>query len=405
MNNLMKPIFYRALVLVGIVITLFAWPAKAGLSLQENHLSSQGQQPASSNYILLRSTTGSSHGKHQSSNFHLLGSSGQPSPTGQMTSTTYQVASGFWSKYFDPLPQVVSITRIDPNPTSKKQVGYSVRFSESVIGVDAEDFTLTAVSGSITNFSVTSVDPNTKTNPELATATYTVTIETGDYNGVLRLDLLNDGSIQDSSGNQLVGGYVSGQTYAVEKLYRSTLRSQAKYDGWVLESSEFSGVGHTTNDSGKVLRLGDDEQDKQFCAILSFGTGGIPDNAVITKVILKVKRVGVTGTDPMTTHNGLVVDIKKGKFYTRPTLQVQDFQARAAKYKIGKFSTTLYSGWYKAVLYKGAYTYINKKGRTQFRLRFLLDDNDDNSADILKLYSGNAVLANRPKLIVKYYVP
>jgi len=38
-------------------------------------------------------------------------------------------------------------------------------------------------------------------------------------------------------------------------------------------------------------------------------------------------------------------------------------------------------------------------------LRFTLEDNDDNVADILKLYSGNAIQANRPKLVVRHYVP
>jgi len=72
-------------------------------------------------------------------------------------------------------------------------------------------------------------------------------------------------------------------------------------------------------------------------------------------------------------------------------VQINQIQAKANKYKV--------------VLYKGAYAYINKKGRTQLRLRFLLDDDNDNYADILKLYSGNAILTNRPQLIVEYYVP
>jgi len=185
-----------------------------------------------------------------------------------------------------------------------------------------------------------------------------------------------------------------------------TFKSQPKYDGWVLESSEFSGKGGTRNNLGKVLLLGDNAQDKQYRAILSFGTAGIPDNAVITKVILKVKKAGVAGTNPMRTHNGLVVDIKKGKFYTLPALQINDFQAKPGKFRVGKFPKKLFPGnWYRAVLYTGAYDYINVKGRTQLRLRFLLDDNDDNSADILKLFSGNAILAYRPKLIINYYVP
>ena len=99
------------------------------------------------------------------------------------------------------------------------------------------------------------------------------------------------------------------------------------------------------------------------------------------------------------------MDIKKYKFNTSPKLQFPDFQAKANMYKAGKFPNKLYSGWYRSVLYKGAYPYINLTGRTQLRLRFLLDDNDNNIADILKLYSGDAVLADRPKLIVKYYVP
>jgi len=187
---------------------------------------------------------------------------------------------------------------------------------------------------------------------------------------------------------------------------RVTFRSQPKYDGWVLESNETSGIGGTENHLSKVLNVGDNAQDKQFRTILSFGTAKLPDNAVVTKVILKVRKAGVVGTDPMTTHNGLVVDIKKGKFYTLPALQINDFQAKPGKFKVGKFPNKLFPGtWYRAVLYSGAYDFINLKGRTQLRLRFQLDDNDDNSADFLKLFSGNAVLANRPQLIVIYYIP
>jgi hypothetical protein len=42
---------------------------------------------------------------------------------------------------------------------------------------------------------------------------------------------------------------------------------------------------------------------------------------------------------------------------------------------------------------------------TQIRLRFKLDDNNNNVANFLSLYSGNAGAANRPQLIVEYYVP
>ncbi|MGC8855185.1 MAG: hypothetical protein ACP5QU_00115 [Anaerolineae bacterium] len=52
-----------------------------------------------------------------------------------------------------------------------------------------------------------------------------------------------------------------------------------------------------------------------------------------------------------------------------------------------------------------AFSFLNKTGLTQFRLRFTKDDNDDRSADYLKFFSGNAALAYRPVLIIEYYVP
>ena len=52
-----------------------------------------------------------------------------------------------------------------------------------------------------------------------------------------------------------------------------------------------------------------------------------------------------------------------------------------------------------------SYALINLTGHTQFRLRFNLDDNDDLGADYLSFYSGNAAEADRPELIVTYYVP
>ena len=183
-----------------------------------------------------------------------------------------------------------------------------------------------------------------------------------------------------------------------------TFKSQPKYDGWVLESSENSGIGGRKNARSKILKIGDDPYNKQYRIILSFGTSTIPDNAVISKVILMVKKAGEIGTNPMNTHNDLVVDIKKGSFFTRPALQINDFQASPGMFEVGKFSSTLNSNWYSADINSEAYVYINKTGLTQLRLRFTLDDNNS-AADILKLFSGNSIKANRPKLIVEYFLP
>ncbi len=202
-----------------------------------------------------------------------------------------------------------------------------------------------------------------------------------------------------NSPNESKGPHAAGTPQQTKTI---RLKSQAKYDGWLLESSEFSGIGGKKNVRSKVLNVGDNLQNKQFRAILSFNTAGIPDNAVINKAILKIKKAGVIGTNPMETHGGLYVDIKMEKFYTKPALQINDFQADPDVFEVGVFPNSLYSGWYKSALNSDAFPFINKVGITQLRLSFLLDDNNDNVANILKLFSGNAIKTKRPILIVEY---
>jgi uroporphyrinogen-III synthase len=53
-----------------------------------------------------------------------------------------------------------------------------------------------------------------------------------------------------------------------------------------------------------------------------------------------------------------------------------------------------------------AFPSINRIGQTQLRLRFQLDDNDNNVADYLAFYSSNTTTAAfRPTLQILYYVP
>ncbi|MCE7918227.1 MAG: hypothetical protein DPW21_07195 [Anaerolineae bacterium] len=187
----------------------------------------------------------------------------------------------------------------------------------------------------------------------------------------------------------------------------ATFRSAGAQDGWVLESSETSNKGGTLNSAATTFRLGDDAARKQYRAILSFNTSGLPDNAVITKVTLKIKRQGVTGGgNPVNTFQGFMADVKKGMFGTS-ALQAADFQTAANK-TVDPLKPTPNGGWYTLNL-TGAKAFINKLasngGLTQIRLRFKLDDNNNAVANYLSLFSGNAPLASRPQLIVEYYVP
>ena len=192
----------------------------------------------------------------------------------------------------------------------------------------------------------------------------------------------------------------------VDPTQTRSCRSTGSQDGWVLESSETSNAGGAMDSAATVFHLGDDAQDRQYRAILSFDTIVLPDDAVITKVTLKIKKQGLAGGNPFSTHQGLLVDIKKPYFGTVLALAAHDFQATANKLAVGTFGTTASSGWYSVTLLNAAYPYINRTGTTQFRLRFKLDDDNDNTADYMKFFSGNyGTATDRPVLVIQYYVP
>ncbi len=182
--------------------------------------------------------------------------------------------------------------------------------------------------------------------------------------------------------------------------------SNGAQDGWILESAENSGAGGTFDNAATVFNLGDDGADKQYRAILSFNTSALPDNAVITRVTLKIKFQGLTGANPFGTHGSLMFDMRKGLFNGNAALEAGDFQAAASKDDAGNIPNTPVNGWYVRTFTNTLFSYISKTGVTQFRLRFATDDNDDLGADFLKFYSGNYGTASaRPTLVIEYYVP
>lgn len=186
---------------------------------------------------------------------------------------------------------------------------------------------------------------------------------------------------------------------------KKTLKSQGRYDGWVLESAENSNMGGALNATNAVFKLGDDASDRQYRAILSFDTSSLPDAAVITKATLRMRKRGTIGTNPFVTHGKLLVDIRKGAFGRNRALTISDFQAAANKNAIGNIPNAPANGWYTAVWSSSVSAYINKTGVTQFRLRFQNGDNDDSGADTMQFYSGNAgTVSYHPMLIIEYSV-
>ncbi len=301
-------------------------------------------------------------------------------------------------------PHVYSIKRVDANPTSSDVFHFQVYFSEPVTGVDATDFTL-ATTGDITGETVSAVSGSGLSY--IVTATIT-----GGY-GDLQLNLVDDNTIQDNLNNPLGGAgmgdgnFTTGEYYTRVFTILLTTTPQSNYDGWILESTETSGVGGTLNKIASTVRVGDNAANKQYRAILSFNTPALPIGAEILSVTLRFKYAGNTGTLPFgVTHGNLFADIRKGAFRGNNLLQPGDFNGSASKTKALIYTSAKVDNWYSKSLNPLDFKHVNFGGATQFRLRFSKDDNNDFGADFLKIFSGNALLeADRPQLVIEYYMP
>jgi len=177
--------------------------------------------------------------------------------------------------------------------------------------------------------------------------------------------------------------------------------SQGTEDGWILESTSASGVGGSMNSRASTLRIGDDAADKQYRSILSFDTSALPDNAVITRVTLNIRPTFSVG-NLISLFQGMMVDITEGTF-GNPALELADFDTPPNYGTVADIHPPLVKGWYVIDLSDGD-SGFNFSGLTQLRLRFQLE-NYGVGANILSMYSGNASAAQRPKLIIQYYVP
>jgi CSLREA domain-containing protein len=193
---------------------------------------------------------------------------------------------------------------------------------------------------------------------------------------------------------------------AYESNPSASFRTAGAQDGWVLETSENSNLGGTVNAAQVTFNLGDNAGNRQYRSILHFNTAALPDNAVIVKAVLRIRRHDAIGTNPFTTHGKIVVDIRKGAFSNNPLLQATDFQTPANRPGVGLIANNPTSaGLYSVNLKAAAFPFIHLSGTTQFRLRFQADDDNDAVADFLRFYSGNAISANQPVLVISYYVP
>ena len=85
-------------------------------------------------------------------------------------------------------------------------------------------------------------------------------------------------------------------------------------------------------------------------------------------------------------------------------LLAPDFEAAADGVQVGSLSNPANDGdWSSGAIAVSGLEFVNKSGRTQFRVYFAVHDNGDGKADYMGWYSGeNAAPANRPVLEVLY---
>ncbi|MGC1375771.1 MAG: hypothetical protein WA821_06100, partial [Anaerolineales bacterium] len=210
---------------------------------------------------------------------------------------------------------------------------------------------------------------------------------------------------QDEQGELYILDY-GGQLIRIAQapIVTATFNSSPSLDGYIIETSETSGLGGTINATSPLLAVGDTAANQQIRAILSFYTGSLPDNAVITSARLRIRKQSITGGDPFASLGSLLADVGTPVFSGNAVLQSSDFQALAGYNSGARFSNLPVADWYSAVLTPLSFSKISLTGNTQFRLRFTLGDNNNRASDRINFLSGNAV-ADKPQLIISYYVP
>ena len=207
---------------------------------------------------------------------------------------------------------------------------------------------------------------------------------------------------QDGSSNYF---YVDQVEFSQDFIpQQDTFTSIGSEDGYIRESSETSNVGGSNNSTNTNNYVGDNYTRIQYKIVLSFDTSSLPDGAVITAATLKQRR-GTYYGDPSVLGD-MLVDIKNGTFGSS-SIENSDFEAAASATSVATMSYPSSNGdWSTGSLNSSGKSNINKTGRTQLRVAFEIDDDNDSTTDYLGFRSGDySTESDRPQLEVEYYVP
>lgn len=191
----------------------------------------------------------------------------------------------------------------------------------------------------------------------------------------------------DTAGNAEA---VQSQSYVIQAAPSSQFASIAAEDGSV-------GLGFAPGTGAASHRVGDAGMfnANNYRTILSFDTSALPDNAQITKAVLRVRRKSLTGN-----VSSVSCDIKSGTFGTDASLVSTDFSALASATQVGSFvPPSADNGVAEVTLSAAALNFINKTGRTQIRL--VGTSPIDFASDIFEIFGGEDA-ASAPVLDVTF---
>lgn len=199
---------------------------------------------------------------------------------------------------------------------------------------------------------------------------------------------------------------VETHTYTIAAATTATFNSYGPQDGYTKSFGPGSETGAYY--SQYDIRVGD-SFDTPMRGVLSFDTSSIPSGATILWAELQLTQSSTVFGRPFTALGAMVADIKHGCLGWSCGLVASDFQAAPSMYEAAAFDAGV-EVWgvaqgnvIRAPLKQDALAYINKSGRTQFKLRFQSLNNNNYLHDGVEFYTGgNLNPSYRPKLMVIY---
>ncbi|MBL0387484.1 PHB depolymerase family esterase [Tumebacillus sp. ITR2] len=203
----------------------------------------------------------------------------------------------------------------------------------------------------------------------------------------------------DGAGNQSA---VQSQTYTITTpppVQTLTLSSIAAEDGYAYQFST-DGIPNSTN---PYIEVGSTSLNHGEAGIVSFDTSSVPAGATIVSATLTLYRYDNTvfnyDLGPLTADVAQTTG-----FNGNYALESADYGATAAVTNIGNFDA-LPTAQYQAIsdsISTSALAYVNRSGKTQFRLHFQKATNNAYMIDVLRFVSSNGTAAYVPKLVINY---